>query len=586
MLALRSGWLGWAGLAILYFALAALTITTTRVGNGVSIIWIANALAIAQLLGTPRRAWRPALVACALGSCAATSLFGFGPVAAAPFAVANLLEAVAAAWVFRRLAGRTSPLDSLRGFSIFALGAGIVGPAVGALCGGMLAAMLGQPFFLSVINWFTGHSLGALTFTPLILLFVRGDLRDWARDSGWAKALEGAALLAAVVAASVLVFFQARYPALFLPLLPIMVATFRAGQLGAAASVIILSLVAGYATLNNVGPLSWLAVAPETKLQFLQLYLAFTVMTVLPASAELTWRRQLFSRLQESETRYRLLAENSTDIILNIGRDGRISFASPSVATISGYQPRDVIGRQALDFVDPEDVPIVQAAHARAIAAPGHTETVEYRAITANGERAWAESQTQGYFDESGQVIGVVSAIRNIDQRKAREKRLAVEADTDGLTGVLNRRAFMRALGAAARSQRQSEHGCLAIFDIDHFKQINDRFGHAEGDRVLIEFVRIARQTVREHDVIGRIGGEEFAVLLTGADTAQTEAVCERLRAYFAMSVKAGGKLTVTVSAGASELTPPVDTAEVLRLADEALYRAKRGGRNRLELAA
>jgi len=163
---------------------------------------------------------------------------------------------------------------------------------------------------------------------------------------------------------------------------------------------------------------------------------------------------------------------------------------------------------------------------------------------------------------------------------------LAKEARTDGLTGALNRRAFMREIEKAAVSQRQLERGCVALFDLDHFKRINDRLGHSAGDAVLVAFVRLARRIVRDGDVVGRLGGEEFAVFMKGASFDQALRICERLRIACAEEITLRGQTGgVTVSAGIATLDgepAPI----VMERADAALYRAKRAGRNRLERAA
>jgi diguanylate cyclase (GGDEF)-like protein len=175
--------------------------------------------------------------------------------------------------------------------------------------------------------------------------------------------------------------------------------------------------------------------------------------------------------------------------------------------------------------------------------------------------------------------------VRDVSHRKAREDRLAVEADTDPLTGLLNRRAFARCVKDEAVDL---EGYCLAMFDIDRFKLVNDRYGHAAGDEVLKTFARVACHTIRDGDRIGRLGGEEFAILLKTATHDEAIIVCERLRKTVAAASTAFGQheITVTVSGGIAAFGSRTDLDEVLTLADTALYRAKRSGRNQLALAA
>lgn len=163
-------------------------------------------------------------------------------------------------------------------------------------------------------------------------------------------------------------------------------------------------------------------------------------------------------------------------------------------------------------------------------------------------------------------------------------------ASVDALTGVANRRAFIqqgtRMLQRAAAEGRSVS---LLLFDIDHFKNVNDAHGHPIGDVVLRSFCDVAKAQIRPLDLFGRIGGEEFAALLYGADTAEAAGVAERIRFAIEATVHASEERSfgVTVSTGiatAQAQLPAADIAELLDAADRALYRAKRGGRNRIEI--
>ena len=154
---------------------------------------------------------------------------------------------------------------------------------------------------------------------------------------------------------------------------------------------------------------------------------------------------------------------------------------------------------------------------------------------------------------------------------------------TDGLTGLPNRRAFMEALGQGiARQRRDSQPFSVLYLDLDGFKQINDRHGHATGDRVLAEVASVLRASVRRTDTAARIGGDEFAVVLVGGDGAEASLVGERLRARLEQRM-AANNWAVTASVGAiSFLTPPNSEEAALALADDLLYHAKALGKNRV----
>jgi diguanylate cyclase (GGDEF)-like protein len=166
------------------------------------------------------------------------------------------------------------------------------------------------------------------------------------------------------------------------------------------------------------------------------------------------------------------------------------------------------------------------------------------------------------------------------------DAEMARLATTDALTGLPNRRAFLeRAEQARLASQRQRHPLALMMIDIDHFKQLNDRWGHACGDEALVVFARTARQVMREYETIGRLGGEEFAMILPGADLQGAMQAAERLRlAVRAATVMTSGpSYTMTVSIGVVVLDPNEDLSAALARADRALYAAKRDGRDRVE---
>ena len=187
-------------------------------------------------------------------------------------------------------------------------------------------------------------------------------------------------------------------------------------------------------------------------------------------------------------------------------------------------------------------------------------------------------------------AVSMAFAIADQWRRQRQELRAArADAETDGLTGVLNRRAIETRLRVACADSQRSRHGIAVLFiDLDHFKAINDRHGHAVGDVCLQRAVGPIRAELRAGDRLGRWGGEEFVVLLAGADLAQARDVAERIRRRLAdMTIPtADGPLRLTASIGVAALGQGITTADALvHAADTAVYRAKGQGRNRVETA-
>ena len=188
-------------------------------------------------------------------------------------------------------------------------------------------------------------------------------------------------------------------------------------------------------------------------------------------------------------------------------------------------------------------------------------------------------------FVAAGAGLGAFLARRRAAASLAELRRLA---EVDDLTGLLNRRCFMSALEHSfARARETGGSLSLALLDVDHFKQVNDQHGHSAGDAVLRIVAQIFSAQAREGDILGRIGGEEFALLLPGTTGAQARLVCERLRkAVAAQSIvlPPGTTHSVTVSAGVAELGGKATPDSLMTLADAALYEAKRAGRNMVRL--
>jgi diguanylate cyclase (GGDEF)-like protein/PAS domain S-box-containing protein len=187
-----------------------------------------------------------------------------------------------------------------------------------------------------------------------------------------------------------------------------------------------------------------------------------------------------------------------------------------------------------------------------------------------------------------GAYSGPLWIYRDITQRKQQEQELFLLATTDALTGVANRRTFMLRLSEeCARFRRYGVPASLLMLDIDHFKSVNDIHGHAAGDRVLKALVELCRQSLRTTDTLGRLGGEEFAVLLPVCPGKNAVDVAEALRLALLSHVlwHEGVQVQVTVSIGVAEFAADhADVESVLLMADRALYAAKQAGRNRVRL--
>ncbi len=190
-------------------------------------------------------------------------------------------------------------------------------------------------------------------------------------------------------------------------------------------------------------------------------------------------------------------------------------------------------------------------------------------------------------------VAGLWSAFvmrQSLAREAAARRELERHATTDELTGLANRREALAALSRLIAGERRNGRPLsLAILDIDHFKRINDTFGHPTGDEVIRRVGQIATEIMREQDLVGRLGGEEFIVILPDTNATEAMVACDRLRAIVAqtrLSLECGQTAAVTLSAGVAQMAPGDDQGKLIAKADAALYRAKTAGRDRVLLAA
>ncbi|MBC7736112.1 MAG: diguanylate cyclase [Candidatus Saccharibacteria bacterium] len=395
-------------------------------------------------------------------------------------------------------------------------------------------------------------------------------------------------MLILTVATGVAVFVQHHYPLLFLPIMPMMLLTVRKGQLGTALGVVAMAVVGTISTSVGLGPMSLIHGSATEQALFLQFYLAFSMILLLPLAADLEKRRKSKQRLLDSEAMYRMMTDRSGDILFNITVDGLIQYVSPSITKVVGHTPEAMAGMPARAMMHEDDRVVAAAVNHRALSRPNETFVYEYRALTASGVYIWFEAHNRATVDDSGMVTGVISAARDISKRKLNELDLANAANTDPLTGLSNRRVFDDKLRRALSAPRpRSVPACLAIVDIDFFKRVNDTHGHPAGDEVLKAVAATCKLTLRGDDITARMGGEEFGLILWGLRSNDAGALCERLReTVAALHVTVGEQtIKVTVSIGLADLADFDTEAEALSGADQALYRAKAEGRNCLRLA-
>jgi diguanylate cyclase (GGDEF)-like protein/PAS domain S-box-containing protein len=306
-------------------------------------------------------------------------------------------------------------------------------------------------------------------------------------------------------------------------------------------------------------------------------------------------RQRLAAELQAKEAVFRLLAEESSDMVTRIGMDERIHYISPSSARVVGWRPEQLMGTSALAGVNAEDLPRVEQMVAALKRGEAEDARIVYRSRHRAKKEIWIESTMRVTKDfGTGEINGVVAISRDMTEHKSLEQKLAALATMDGLTGIANRRHFDERLeNEWARAGREGTTLSLLLIDVDHFKKFNDEYGHLAGDACLQAVAKIlAEQARRPADVVARFGGEEFVLLLPNTDATGCQQIGEAVRQSLAqlgivhalnfpskrLTVSIGGTTTSCGGAQASCLS-------LVEAADCALYSAKKDGRDRLVMS-
>jgi diguanylate cyclase (GGDEF)-like protein/PAS domain S-box-containing protein len=267
--------------------------------------------------------------------------------------------------------------------------------------------------------------------------------------------------------------------------------------------------------------------------------------------------------------------------------EGRRIYNSPSYRPL--FREEDIRqGSNSFLEIHPEDRERIKEIFGRTVAT-GVGERAEFRFVLKDGSIRHMESDGRAIRGADGKVSKVVVVSRDITELKLLESELREMAATDFLTGLANRRHFLDRLEQEQSRIHRLDGHCASVLmlDSDHFKRVNDTFGHATGDHVLQHLAELIQHGLRNMDTVGRVGGEEFAVILPGADLTAAELFAERLRKKVAETPMTQEDIAIplTVSIGVAGMkTSDAKADDALVRADRALFRAKECGRNRVAI--
>jgi diguanylate cyclase (GGDEF)-like protein/PAS domain S-box-containing protein len=294
---------------------------------------------------------------------------------------------------------------------------------------------------------------------------------------------------------------------------------------------------------------------------------------------------------RRAEQRVRAVFDGVRDYaIFSLDRSYRIDTWNKSAERLFGYPADEVVGRDYLMLFPRDPTSTIRHQDVTAGAIAGGWAEDEGWWARKETTRFWGSSVVSVVEEQDGGRSGYIVVTRDLTRKKREEDDLRDAATKDFLTGLFNRRSFEEtARQELQRWQRGREPLSLLMIDADHFKRVNDVHGHGTGDDVLRVLARAVQDQVRELDVVARLGGEEFVVLLPSTDSVGGRAAAERIRTCIEglrVTAPDGSMVRFTVSIGIAEATRDSASIELLlQRADDALYEAKRRGRNRSVVA-
>ncbi|MFN7663868.1 MAG: diguanylate cyclase domain-containing protein [Inhella sp.] len=584
----RSGaWI--AGLALVYGLLSVISILLAARPGQIATLWFANSMGVVALLALPRRRWALMLAALGLANLLANAgvklpSHGLDAAvwqAAAAFVPGNCAEMLLGAMLLSGAGVRVQDLQNpSRLLTLFVLGA-VIPALFGAVFGAAVVAAPGE-FGRVWATWLAGSLIGGVAMLPLSLSVWLQGLRPLQRTLA---APQNQALLLLTIAATLVAATTLPHPFVVMAMALGALAAVS-GLLLCAVGTLLVAMLIGVLIGSGV-----LLLPPASGWWSDSLYYGAVLSTLLPGTflaATVDSRRDAMLRVSTSEAQLRSLYQQTPALLQALDERGRVIDVSELWLSTLGYTEGQVQGRPITDFLTPE------SGHAFTRWADpgkpwsGSSTLADLQMLKADGSVIDAVVSAIWELDDEGRMRRLLAVVEDVTEKKKLTARSHF-AEHDALTGLPNRVLLQDRLERlCANHSRQGGQFAVAFLDLDHFKAINDTHGHEAGDRLLKAVAERLLQTLRASDTVARLGGDEFVLLLSALeDRAQVELLARKVLEQVAQPCTLGDApgapvLAVGCSLGIA-LYPDhgQDAATLMLRADQAMYAAKRSGRNR-----
>ncbi len=573
-------------LLLVYVATGRAGLSLAFMNSSATAVWAPTGIALAATLICGYRVWPVIFLGALL-----VNLTNTGSLPASlMIAVGNTLEALLGAYLVNRYARGSHVFDQAADIVKFTVLAAMLSTTVSATVGVtslVLNELANRADYGSIwLTWWLGNATGALIITPVLVLWTRNPQICWSTR----QAVEALLLLLCFMLAGFWVFggwsqlSVQNYPLGFVMLPFIVWFALRFGQRGVATAILILVCIALKGVLHGFGP--FIGVDQDGTLLLLQIFMGMLVLTGLILAAVVAERKRVEERLREnSEERYRIVAESASEVIVGINNQAVISYINPAAEKVFGYRTDEMIG-QPLTTLMPERLrsKCLYGLQHYLATREKHLcwDGIEIPGLHKDGHELSLElSLGECHQDSSHRFIGI---IHDITERKRANEQIRHLAQHDALTGLPNRLlCHDRIAQAIAHARRHCKKVAVLFLDLDGFKYINDSLGHQVGDQLLQIVATRLQACLREEDFVARLGGDEFIISLPAINDGSdamiiADKVLASLREPFHIDRH---ELYVTGSIGISFFPADgEDSKSLMRAADTAMYHAKDEGRN------
>lgn len=583
----------WALMLVVLYALAALfSLWLSSHPGRMATLWFANPIGTVALLGLALRHWTPALLALALANLLVnlamiSGSYGWGVQAwghAAAFVPGNMAEILMAAWLLRRLRVTEDALRQPGRFGRVLLMGALVPTFFGAFVGAPLMTMEQRPYADAWGEWFAGSLVGTVAVLPLALALWLHGLGGLRRTLVQARTL-GLLLLSAAASLLAITTLPQSFVVVSITLV------FLAAQ--TSFSVTALATM-GTAVLLELLQLTGVLIPPPTSTWWGDgLFHVAILATLLPGlflASSVEGQKQARQLLQTSEQRFRDLYTHTPAMLHSIDPQGRLISVSELWLQNLGYELHEVLGRDSTDFMTRES-----ARYSTEVVRPkslrdGRCDYIGLQMVTRSGQVLDVLLSAIWVYGQDGQALHSLAVVQDVTAKK-RLEALSHFAQHDPLTGLPNRMLLQDRLErSCVRHARHGTRFAVGFLDLDHFKSINDSYGHEAGDLLLKEVARRLLAALRASDTVCRLAGDEFILLISEVEELPAlENLAGKILASVARPCRLGDSLQAPVVDVAASLGIALfpehgrDPQALVTHADQAMYVAKREGRNRVQ---